>query len=102
MSSPRQKSSARLEQMNTFKLEIITPYKAYPPRDVVSISVPAEKGTLTVLAHHQSMVCCLRSGQTRIANADLGEETWTIGQGTLTVRHDVATLLVQEAKNLQQ
>jgi F0F1-type ATP synthase epsilon subunit len=85
--------------MNTFKLEIITPETAYPPRDVVSVNVPAENGPLTVLARHQTMLCCLKTGTAKIVNPDSREETWTIGQGTLTVRREMVTMLVQDARN---
>jgi F0F1-type ATP synthase epsilon subunit len=84
--------------MNTFKFEIITPDMAYPPRDVVSVNVPAENGPLTVLARHQAMLCCLRNGRVTIVTPDSREETWTIGQGTLTVRREMVTMLVQDAR----
>lgn len=85
--------------MNTFKLEIVTPEMAYPPRDVVSVNVPAENGPLTVLARHQAMLCCLKNGIVKIVNPDSSEETWTIGRGTLTVRRELVTMLVQDAMN---
>jgi F0F1-type ATP synthase epsilon subunit len=84
--------------MNTFKLEIVTPDTAYPPRDVVSVNVPAENGPLTVLARHQTMLCCLKTGTAKIVDENSHEETWTIGQGTLTVRREMVTMLVQDAK----
>jgi F0F1-type ATP synthase epsilon subunit len=83
--------------MTTFNYEIITPDKAYPPREVVSLTVLAENGPLTVLARHQPMVCCLKSGKAKITTADLQEEFWNMGQGTLTVRHEMVTLLVEDA-----
>jgi F0F1-type ATP synthase epsilon subunit len=85
--------------MNTFKLEIVTPDRAYPPRDVVSVNVPAENGPLTVLARHQAMLCCLKPGTAKIVNDDSREETWIIGPGTLTVRREIVTMLVQDAEN---
>lgn len=83
--------------MNTFKYEIITPGKVYPPCEAVSLNVLAEEGPLTVLARHQPMVCCLKNGKARITNTDLREELWNMGQGTLTVRREMVTLLVEDA-----
>jgi F0F1-type ATP synthase epsilon subunit len=83
--------------MNTFKYEIVTPNKAYPPCEAVSLNVLAEEGPLTVLARHQSMVCCLKTGKAKITTADLHEEIWKMGQGILTVRREMVTLLVDEA-----
>ena len=100
--------------MNTFKLEIITPDKRYPPREVLSVDVPAEKGRLTVLARHQPFICSLTAGTVKIGIRDAGPETgdfeprhtqavgkeeWTIGPGTMSVAREAVTLLVKYAES---
>jgi F0F1-type ATP synthase epsilon subunit len=84
--------------MNTFKFEIVTPDMAYPPREIVSVNAPSVEGPLTVLARHQTMLCCLKNGNVKITNPDSSEESWAIGQGTLTVRRGMVTMLVEDAK----
>ena len=81
--------------MNSFKLGIITPDRSFPPTDVVSLNVPADKGPLTVLAHHQPMICCVNKGKAKITHADGKEELWTVEPGMLTVEREIVTLLVQ-------
>jgi F-type H+-transporting ATPase subunit epsilon len=82
--------------MATFKLEIVTPKKTYPPMDIVSVDVPAEEGRLTVLAGHQPFACSLTEGQIMATSEDGRTLTLTISPGTLTVRRDGTTILVRE------
>ena len=83
--------------MSTFRLRIVTPDLAYPPREVESLDVPAEEGRLTVLARHQPMICLVRTGQARIA-ASGGPEDWTIAAGVLRVDRGETVLLVPVAR----
>ena len=95
--------------MDTFKLEIITPDTAYPPRDVVSLDVPAEKGRLAILAHHEPFVCTITGGKIVIRNSvdaledsnqkKAGErESWTTGPGTMVVTADMVTILARNIR----
>jgi F-type H+-transporting ATPase subunit epsilon len=84
--------------MDAFHLEIITPQRAYPARDAVSVDVPAESGRLTVLPGHMPYVCCLAEGTVEVGVADGTRETWTIGEGTMTVEGDTVTILAQRAE----
>ena len=83
--------------MNTFRLDIMTPYGNHPGRDIASLMVPATDGLLTILAHHQPMICAVREGTTVIRAPDGAEEQWNTAQGTLTVTRENATLLVRFA-----
>jgi len=82
----------------TFRLEIVTPGVAYPPREVVSLNVPAEEGRLTVLARHQPFICCLAGGTARITSGEGELENWNLGPGTMTVSRDTVAVLVREAQ----
>ena len=84
--------------MNTFRLEIITPDKAYPVREIVSLDVPAEEGRLTILAQHQPFVCCLTGGTVKIKTGSGEPESWLTGPGTMKVIADTVTLLLQTAQ----
>lgn len=87
--------------MNTFSLEIVTPEKAFPLRDVEAVNAPGEWGPLTVLAGHQAMVCCLKDGPVRIRDDEGREEAWRVASGLLTVTREKVTLLVQDAARVE-
>jgi F-type H+-transporting ATPase subunit epsilon len=78
------------------KLEIVTPDHAYPARDIRSLDVPAHDGRLTVLPGHEPMVCLLQPGTVSIST-DAAAESWTIGEGTLSVSADQLTILATRA-----
>jgi len=86
--------------MRTFRLEVVTRDAGYPPRNVTSLNVPAEKGRLTVLARHQPLVCMLHAGQVVILDAEGAREDWRIGEGTMTVTPKIVTLLVHDAERV--
>jgi len=84
--------------VNTFTLEIRTPRQTYGPRDVASLDVPAETGRLTVLAHHQPLLCAVARGSVRIRDAGRRTEHWITEPGTLTVGGNRAALLVRDIR----
>jgi len=81
--------------VKTFALEISTPTQTLPPRVLSFLDVPAERGRLTVLAGHQSLVCVLRPGIVRMRSADGDEETLVVGSGTMTVSADHVSILAE-------
>jgi len=68
------------------------------PRDVTAINLPTDDGRLTVLAHHQPLICSLTDGETLISTEDGARETWATGQGAISVENNKATLLVRSAE----
>ena len=112
--------------MRSFKMEIVTPDRHYPERDVTFLDVPAEQGRLTVLAGHEPLICGLCDGLLRLrvappvaagdaqansardqdgaAGAPPGgvgtaaEEAWRIGSGTMKVGSGRVVLLVRTAE----
>ena len=81
-------------------LEIITPSEPTPPRDVVSVDVPAADGRLAVQPGHAPLVCSLASGQVHIRTEDGAVRTWSIGPGTMTFSCDAVSMLVRSATAL--
>jgi F-type H+-transporting ATPase subunit epsilon len=80
-----------------FKLEIITPLKAWPARDVVSLVAPGDEGPFTVLARHEPLVALLKAGPLRIGLEDGTGELWTVSGGVLTVEQDRVIVLAERA-----
>jgi len=84
--------------MNTFSLAIVTPARSHSVREVVSLEVPGEEGRLTILAHHEPLVCLLRPGVVHIRTSEGDPDDWIIEGGTLTVAPDSVTLLTRDAR----
>lgn len=94
--------------MRTFTLEIVTPERSFPARQVVFLDVPGVVGRLTVLPGHEPFICALTAGPVHLravaalAGNDGKEpgvthETWHIKRGTLSVEANRTTLLVRGA-----
>lgn len=80
--------------MNTFSMEIVAPDRAYAPREIQALDVPAEQGRLTVLARHEPFICSLQAGGVVITDPQGGREAWELGPGTMRVTPHLVTLLV--------
>lgn len=81
--------------MNTFALEIVTPNGAEPVRHITSLGVPAEEGRLTVLAHHQPLICLLRKGTLVLGDENGTKVTRDIEEGSMRVTREGVTLLLR-------
>ena len=79
----------------TFTLQILTRTLRPEPRDVVSINVPASRGRLTVMAHHQPQICLVTEGEVVITDAEGKQEAWRVGRGALNVEREKVTLLAE-------
>lgn len=86
--------------MKSFSLEIITPDRHVPPRDVTALNVPAEHGRLTVLAGHAPLLCGLRDGSVTFVTPGDSRETVSIGEGILIVEANRAKLVVSSLSEL--
>ncbi len=82
--------------MSELRVRIITPQESTTEKEVTSAGFEAESGRLTILEHHQSMVCSLSEGITVLSMPD-GEERWSTGKGVLQVSNNLVTVLVHKA-----
>jgi len=79
----------------TFHVEVITPDKSVFEGDAVELTVPAEGGSLGVLANHAPLVSTLVVGPARVT-LEGGSETWLmIGDGFLEVRDNQVKILAE-------
>ena len=80
--------------MNTFHLDILTPYKKYMSRDIVYLRVANEDGILGILARHAPIITTIAVCDIMIRE-DNGKETlFACSGGLLSVKDNVATLMV--------
>jgi len=84
--------------MKTFELEVITPERQVYKGAVRSLVVPAEGGSLGVLAHHAPLLCPIEIGEAKLV--DEGGETlfFMVSPGFLEVEHQHARLLLEAAE----
>ena len=84
--------------MKKFHLDVITPEKTVFDGDIVSLVVPAEGGSLGVLANHAPLITPVEIGDAKAVDAD-GKEVWfLLTDGFLEVESNHARLLVAVAE----
>ncbi len=59
-----------------------------------SVTLPGEKGQLTVLAHHEAFITLLRIGTITVRTVD-DTKTFEIGKGMCEISNNQVTILVQ-------
>ena len=76
----------------TFQVEFITPDRTVFEGEAESLVLPAEGGSLGVLANHAPLVAALEVGEARVGTSS-GEQKLMIGDGFLEVRDNVVKIL---------
>lgn len=59
-----------------------------------SVTIPGDKGQLTILAHHEPIIALLKRGIITVRTGD-GEYTFEISRGMCEVSNNQVTILVQ-------
>jgi F-type H+-transporting ATPase subunit epsilon len=84
-----------------YHLSVITPEKSLFEDDVTSIIVPTTKGEMGVLTGHHPVIAQLGLGSIQITLADQSETVIFIGSGYLEVNNNKATILADQAENVE-
>lgn len=85
-----------------FHLNIITPEKKlFEDEHVVSIVVPTVNGEMGVLTGHHPVVAQLTLGAIKISLSNETEQLIFIGSGYLEVNNNQATILADQAENIE-
>ncbi len=80
--------------MATFYLKIISANRVFYEGQCHSLIVPAIDGERAVMAHHDSMIIAIKSGEMRMQKEDGGEwKVAVLGQGFCEFAHNRAVLL---------
>ena len=82
--------------MNTIHLKVITPKKVVREQDVVSVTVPAADGEITILAHHVNLFSLLKEGIITVRH-DNTEDYMAIGGGYIETDGKNLNILVSRA-----
>ncbi len=83
-----------MKQESTFTLTISRVDEMLFSGAAHSITLPGEKGQLTVLAQHEPIITLLRNGTITVRTSD-GEQIFAIGKGICEVSNNQVTILVQ-------
>ena len=81
--------------MKTFTLEVITPEQGVYEGPVVSLTVPAEGGSLGVLPNHAALLTPVAIGEVQIVEENGEELHLMVSDGFLEVENNRARLLVE-------
>ncbi len=87
--------------MTSFHFTITTPDRALFDGDVEAVTLPSAEGEITVLAHHEPLVCIIIPGELkiRLRNED---RIFAVSRGFLEVRENRAALLATTAEHLEE
>ena len=86
---------------DNFKLEIISPEKIIFSDDVVSVTIPAYEGDMSILKNHISIITFLRPGRVKIKKNDESLEEFFLDDGTIEFTEDNLVILSSSAMNLK-
>jgi F-type H+-transporting ATPase subunit epsilon len=86
-----------MAQYAHYPVELVTPEGISFSGDAEILVVPGAAGDLGILANHAPLVSLLRSGETRLTDADGNVRRYATDDGYVQVRHNHAVVLVGEA-----
>ncbi|MDB5189122.1 MAG: synthase subcomplex epsilon subunit [Parcubacteria group bacterium] len=62
--------------------------------EAVSVTLPGEEGTFTVMANHEAFVTPLKAGEAHVETEDGKKQSFTIEKGIAEVSSNQATVLL--------
>ena len=86
-----------MAQYAHYPVELVTPEGVAFSGDAEMLVVPGAAGELGILAHHAPLVSLLRSGETRLTDAEGNVRRYATDDGYVQVRQNRAVVLVGEA-----
>ncbi|MBE6133243.1 MAG: ATP synthase F1 subunit epsilon [Erysipelotrichaceae bacterium] len=85
--------------MSTFHLDILTPYKKYLSKDISFLEVRNEDSVLGILPHHANIITTVSICDMKIRDEEGKETLFAIGGGLLSIKDNVATLMVNSIES---
>ena len=80
--------------MSTFHLDVLTPYKKYMSKDVTYLKVRNDDAILGILPGHAPIITTINISEMMIKDENDKETLFAVGGGLLSVKDNVATLMV--------
>ena len=80
--------------MSTFHLDVLTPYKKYMSKDVTYLRVRNDDAILGILPGHAPIITTINISEMMIKDENDKETLFAVGGGLLSVKDNVATLMV--------
>lgn len=85
--------------MNTFHLDILTPYKKYMSKDITFMQIRNDDAVLGILAHHAPLITTVKICEMSIRDEEGKEILFAVGGGLLSIKDNVATLMVNSIES---
>jgi F-type H+-transporting ATPase subunit epsilon len=83
--------------MNTFTLEVVTPYGRFYRDKAVSVTFMSSEGEVEVLSGHEPLVVAIEPCVLRAAGRD-GKWTAAVGEGFARIKPSAVTIIVDSAE----
>lgn len=87
--------------MKTIKVQIVTPEKIVYEAEAESISIPTQKGEITVLANHIPLITVLMAGELVVRTKD-EEHPMAVSKGVAEISDNKVTILVDTAERADE
>ena len=81
--------------MEHLNLEVITPVKTLYNATIVSVTVPGESGSFTILQDHAAIISILTSGQVRCIGQDGVEHFYDCKSGVVECKDNRVVVLIE-------
>ena len=85
--------------MNTFHLDVLTPYKKYMSKDIAFLRVRNDDAVLGILPGHAPIITSVSISEMMIKDEEGKETLFAIGGGLLSIKDNVATLMVNSIES---
>ena len=85
--------------MNTFHLDVLTPYKKYMSKDIAFLHVRNDDAVLGILPGHAPIITSVSISEMMIKDEEGKETLFAIGGGLLSIKDNVATLMVNSIES---
>ena len=85
--------------MSTLHLDVLTPYKKYMSKDVTYLRVRNDDAILGILPGHAPIITTVNISEMMIKDENGKETLFAIGGGLLSVKDNVATLMVNSIES---
>ena len=80
--------------MRPFHLDILTPYRKYLSKDIVYLKVRNDDAILGIMVDHAPIITTIEISTMMIEDVDGKKTEFAVGGGLLSVKNNVATLMV--------
>ena len=87
---------------DSFNFELVSPERLLVSSQVVSVTIPATEGEMTVMANHSPVMTTVKPGVVAVSDADGGSEKYVVFGGFADILPSGCTLLAESAVRMNE